>query len=169
MKFTLARSLFLGLVGAGVGLAGTRFFWVQSAYIMGIGLLFILLGLFDLAAHRLGWQLPALNLSRWLRYRRGKSWALGVTFGLSAPACSTPLLLALLGKGAAGGAAYGFVSLGLFGLALSAPLLAIIWWPTARERLKHAGRWLSARAYLVSLTLVLIGIYTVRQGWRLPH
>jgi cytochrome c-type biogenesis protein len=169
IKFALSRSLFLGLVGAAVGLVGSRVLVLQSAYSIGIGLLFILLGVVDLAAHRVGWQLPALDISRWLRYRPGKSWAMGILFGLTAPACSTPLLLALLGKGAAHGAGFGFASLSLFGLALSAPLVAIAQSTTAREYLKRIGRWVAARKYLVSIMLILIGSYTVREGWLYPR
>ena len=63
---------------------------------------------------------------------------LGLFFGLNIPACAAPLILALLGAAAAGGASgatlvSGFVSLALFGLALSLPLVLAVSFAPARR------------------------------------
>src|SRR3546814_14573733 len=68
------------------------------------------------------------------------SATLGVLFGLNIPACAAPLIFALFGTAAAGGAAgrpiaAGFVSLGLFGLALSLPLVLAAAFAPARRAL----------------------------------
>lgn len=60
---------------------------------------------------------------------------LGLLFGLNVPACAAPLLLALLaGTAAAPGVTLlgGFVSLAVFGLALSLPLVVAVLIPAAR-------------------------------------
>src|SRR3546814_13794527 len=71
------------------------------------------------------------------------SATLGVLFGLNIPACAAPLIFALFGTAAAGGAAgrpiaAGFVSLGLFGLALSLPLVLAAAFAPARRALDRS-------------------------------
>lgn len=63
---------------------------------------------------------------------RTRGWVgLGLIFGLNIPACAALLLLVLLGFAGAGGASGnavpgGFVSLGVFGPALSLPPVAAV-------------------------------------------
>lgn len=75
----------------------------------------------------------------------GSAGLLSLFFGLNILACAAPLILALLGAAAAGGASgatlvSGFVSLALFGLALSLPLVLAVSFAPARRGLD----WLAA-------------------------
>ncbi len=100
--------------------------------------------------------------------------AMGILFGLNVPACAAPLLFLLFGTAAVGGATVpqGFLSLALFGLALSAPLfLAVLWAPGRRLVDRVAG--LSGRipkvtgAVLVTLGLwsIYFGLFVNLEGW----
>jgi cytochrome c-type biogenesis protein len=104
------------------------------------------------------------NLSR-LRSVRG-SVMLGLLFGLNIPACAAPLILALLGAAAAGGTtgatlASGFVSLAVFGLALSLPLVVAVFFEPARRGLD----WLAALSRRIPLwtgmLLIALGAWSV--------
>jgi len=89
---------------------------------------------------------------------------MGIVFGLSAPACSAPLLLVLIGQSATLTLFQGFISLFLFGLALSFPLLVISKFAQAREILKRMGKWVSRTPVPIGILLFLIGIYTFSKG-----
>ena len=105
-----------------------------------------------------------------LRSTRG-TVALGLVFGLNIPACAAPLILALLALAAAGGASAaqlgaGFVSLGLFGLALSLPLvLAVLFAPFRRliDRLaalsRKIPRWTGALFIVLGLWSIWFGLF----------
>ena len=87
-------------------------------------------------------------------------------FGLNIPACAAPLLLALLGAAAAGGTAgsayaAGFVTLALFGLALSAPLAAAILFRRVRNGLDRLAG-LSRRAPLwTGVVMLARGLWSI--------
>ena len=90
------------------------------------------------------------------------SVALGLFFGLNIPACAALLIFALLGMAAAGGVSgaslsAGFVSLGLFGFALSLPRAAVLI-PSARRALD----WLCIIA-----TTTALDRFTARRPWPL--
>ncbi len=94
------------------------------------------------------------------------SAGLGVFFGLNIPPCAAPLLLALLGGAAAGGAAggtlaSGFLSLALFGVALSLPLVAAVLFEPARR----ATDWLAGLSgrlpFWTGLLLITLGLSSI--------
>lgn len=142
--FAGVRAVFIGMLGVAAVLVGSAFFGFQKAAWLLLGALYVGLGVAYLSG-RIGWLMRSFgpNLARFSTLRG--SALLGVIFGLNIPACATPLLLALLGASAASGAqggsvASGFVSLGLFGLALSLPLVAAALFAPARRALD----WLAA-------------------------
>lgn len=97
------------------------------------------------------------------------SAGLGVLFGLNIPACAAQLLLALFAAAAAGGSsgasfALGFVSLALFGLALSLPLVVAVLVAPARQALDWIAG-LSRRApFWTGLVLIGFGLWSVWFG-----
>ena len=107
---------------------------------------------------------------RWLRGRRGAA-ALGLLFGLNIPACAAPLILAMLGLAAASGTGAaelgaGFVSLGLFGLALSLPLVLAVVFAPVRVLLNRLAalsrripRWTGALFILLGLWSIWFGLF----------
>lgn len=158
--FAGVRAVFIGLLGVTAVLIGATFFGFQKAAWLLLGALYVALGVAYLSG-RIGWLIrsfgPGLASFRSLR----GSAALGVIFGLNIPACAAPLLLALLGASAASGAqggsiTAGFVSLGLFGLALSLPLVAAVLFAGARRALD----WIAAlsRRLPVWTGLMLVGL-----------
>lgn len=158
--FAGVRAVFIGLLGVTAVLIGATFFGFQKAAWLLLGALYVALGVAYLSG-RIGWLIrslgPGLASFRGLR----GSVALGVIFGLNIPACAAPLLLALLGASAASGAqggsiTAGFVSLGVFGLALSLPLVAAVLFAGARRALD----WIAAlsRRLPVWTGLILVGL-----------
>jgi cytochrome c-type biogenesis protein len=93
--------------------------------------------------------------------------ALAVLFGLNIPACAAPLLFAILGSAAVGGAgglaqmARGFVSLAVFGLALSLPLVLAMLWKPARRALDQLATWSSRAPLWIGLLLVALGAWSI--------
>jgi len=164
VKFTITRAIFLGLIGLAAGVMGQTLRVGTYSYSMILGFLYILLGLFGLWWGYRGMGLGPLDLGRY--FPKGGAVPLGVIFGLSAPACSFPLLLALVGLGVLNGAWVGFLTLFLFGLALSAPLLWIARSDRADEILRRLGRVPLKAPYLPGLVLILVGFITAFTAWR---
>jgi len=102
--FTLTRALFIGSLGALAAIVGTAFLPLQRGGYVLLGTLYLTLGLAYLTGYagRLMSSIgPNLSLLSTLR----GSAVLGLVFGLNVPACALPLLAAVLGAAAVGGAA----------------------------------------------------------------
>lgn len=164
IKFTITRAFFLGLVGLLVGVVGQPMRTGTYSYSFFLGVAYVVLGLLDLWWSFRGTGFAPLDLGRHLP--REGALPLGVVFGLTAPACSLPLFLALLGLGAFEGAWVGFISLFLFGLALSAPLMLIARSEKAEEILRSLGTKATKVPYLAGLVLISVGAITILIAWR---
>ena len=147
---------------------GTAFLGLQRGAWIVLGGVYVLLGLLYLVG-KAGALMFALGPSLARLATLGGSASLGVLFGLNIPACAAPLLVALLGAAAAGGVAgetlaSGFVSLALFGFALSLPLvLAVLFEPARRAIDRLAG--LSRRLpFWTGLLLIGLGLWSVWLG-----
>jgi cytochrome c-type biogenesis protein len=101
--FMLTRALFMGVLGLAAVVVGSAFIGFQKAAWMLLGALFAGIGLVFLAG-RAGWLMASIgpHLPR-IAPAEGPV-LMGLLFGLNIPACAAPLLLALLGAAAAGGA-----------------------------------------------------------------
>ena len=155
--FAVTRGLFLGALGAGAALIGSaaldlqRGFWIVLglAY-AGVGAVF-LVGKTGRLMRTVG---PALSRAG----RDRGAAALGLLFGLNVPACAAPLLAAVLAATFGAGAVLrGALYLGIFGLALSLPLLAAV----VSER---GARWVDRLAGLSRRAPVLTGLVFVGLG-----
>lgn len=166
LSFTLARGLFLGLLGAAAGVVGGTVLVLQRWYILALGVLFVLLGVLVLTGGSK--YLPRLPIHGGERLQRLHAVALllGVVFGLSAPVCATPLLVALVARSLPLGAAGGFVQLFVFGVAMSAPLIALAAWRGWQEGLQRLHALRPYVPYFSGGALLLIGIYGIVSGWR---
>lgn len=168
--FATTRGLFIGLLGLVAAGVGSAFLgWQRGAWLL-LGAFYVVLGAMYLGG-RAGMLMHAIGprLQR-LRSRRGAA-ALGLLFGLNIPACAAPLILALLALAAAGGASAadlgaGFVSLGLFGLALSLPLVLAVFFAPVRsliDRLaalsRRIPRWTGALFILLGLWSIWFGLF----------
>lgn len=164
-RVALVRAVVLGLIGLAAAFVGRELFTAQRTLWVAFGVLYVGLGTLYLS----GWQgllMRALTPAADRLEARARSLGLGAAFGLYIPACAIPLLAVLVGTStarAAGGAplADGFIVLFVFGLALSAPLFALV--GTARGR-----RWLDRLVVLAGhlprptgALLVLLGLASI--------
>jgi cytochrome c-type biogenesis protein len=163
--FTASRMLLIGTLGGLAAVIGTAFIGFQKAMWIVLGGLYLLIG----AALLLGKGGAFMRgigpgLAR-LKNIRG-AVGLGLLFGLNIPACAAPLIFALLGMAAAGGAAtgaiaQGFVSLAVFAFALSLPLILAVLFAPARRLLDRAAG-VSARAPLITgSVLIALGLWSI--------
>ena len=168
LTFTLARVLFTGLLGVAAAFVGAWFLGLQKIVWILVGVLYTFIGVLYLT-NRIGSLMKSIgpSLSR-LQTPRGSA-ALGALFGFNIPACAGPLLLALLAASAAEGAsgatvARGFVSLALFGFAMSLPLIAAVLFPPMRRFLD----WLAALSrripFWTGLIFVVLGVWSIWFG-----
>ena len=166
------RAVFIGMLGAAAVIVGGAFFGFQKAAWILLGALYTALGVLYISG-RIGWLMrsfgPGLAAISSLR----GSAALGVLFGLNIPACAAPLLLALLGASAAGGArggsaAQGFLALALFGLALSLPLLVAVFFEPARRALDWLATLSRRLPVWTGLLLLALGAWSIWFGLFVP-
>jgi cytochrome c-type biogenesis protein len=166
--FAITRALLIGLLGALAVVVGTAFLAFQKMAWIFLGGLYVLIGVLYVIG-KAGALMVTFgpSLSR-LAGRRGSA-SLGLLFGLNIPACAAPLVFALLGRAAAEGAsgatlAHGFISLAVFGLGLSLPLVVA----TMFERGRKGLDWLSGLSGRIPLwtgvVLVAIGLWSIWLG-----
>lgn len=166
--FTATRALFIGALGAVAVVVGSGFIGFQKAMWTGLGALYVALGLLFVAG-RAGYIMASLgpSLAR-IGDVRGSA-ALGLLFGLNIPACSAPLLFALLGAAAASGVsgatlANGFLSLALFGFALSLPLAVAVLFPAAQRALDWLAGLSRRIPFWTGIVLIALGIWSIWFG-----
>ncbi len=166
--FTATRALFIGALGAVAVFVGSGFIGFQKAMWTGLGALYVALGLLFLAG-RASYVMTSLgpSLAR-IGNVRGSA-ALGLLFGLNIPACSAPLLFALLGAAAASGVSgatlvNGFLSLALFGFALSLPLAVAVLFPVARQALDWLAGLSRRVPFWTGIVLIALGLWSVWFG-----
>ncbi len=166
--FALTRGAFIGLLGASAAWLGTAFLGFQKTAWMVLGAIYVAIGAFYVVG-KAGWLMRTLG-PRLSRVSGGRGAAsLGILFGLNIPACAAPLIFVLFGTAAAGGAAgrpiaAGFVSLALFGLALSSPLVLAAAFAPARRALD----WLAGLSRKIpvwtGLVLIALGAWSIGFG-----
>lgn len=168
LTFALTRAVFIGGLGAVAALIGAMFIGFQRTAWVLLGLLYGLIGVLYLAK-RAGALMVSLGpgLGR-LSATRGSA-GLGVLFGLNIPACAAPLLIALLGTAAASGATAGtlvegFVSLGVFGLALSLPLVVAALSPRANGWIDRLAALSRQFPRWTGLVMLVIGLWSIGFG-----
>ncbi len=166
--FTLARTIFMGVLGVVAALVGGWFLGLQKVVWVLVGLLYAGIGVLYLTS-RIGWLMRSIGPSLAAVQTTQGSAALGALFGFNIPACAGPLLLALLATSAAQGAteanaARGFVTLALFGFALSLPLVAAVLFAPMRKFLD----WLAALSrrlpFWTGLVFIVLGVWSIWFG-----
>ena len=165
--FTLVRALFIGSLGAAAAFIGTSFLALQRAGWIAFGLVYLAIGLLYLTG-RGGWLMHSVGLrvGRLGGYRA--SAVIGLAFGLNIPACAAPLLLALLAASASGatgtGVAGGFVSLALFGFALSLPLVVAVLFQRARTLLDRLAGLSGRMPRWTGIVMTVLGVWSIWFG-----
>ena len=166
--FAFTRALFIGSLGVLAAVLGSAFFSLQKAAWIVLGCLFVVIGLLFVTGRASALMATVgPGLSR-LSGAKG-SVGLGLLFGLNIPACALPLLVVLLGVAAGGGATGetivpAFVSLALFGLALSLPLVIAVLFEPSRRALGWLAA-LSARLPVwTGVLLIALGVWSIWFG-----
>ena len=163
--FTLTRALLMGLLGVLAALLGSLFVDLQQGVWLILGILYLLIGVLfvmgrvGMLQRQLGPSLARLSGTR-------GSLGLGLLFGLNIPACAAPIIFALLGTAAlTGGASLGigggFLSMLLFGLALSLPLVLAVSWSQARRLLDRLAGFSSRVPVLTGLLFIGLGLWSI--------
>ncbi len=167
--FMVTRALFMGALGLAAVALGTAFLGFQKAVWIVFGILYAVIGVLYVAG-RSGLLACTLGPSLTRLSSVNGSAALGALFAFNIPACAGPLLLALLGFATAGGAgsdapfATGFISLALFGLALSLPIVVAVSFPRAQAALEQLAG-LSRRApFWAGVVLIILGLWSIWFG-----
>lgn len=166
--FAVTRAVFIGMLGLLAALLGATFLGLQRGAWILLGTVYAVIGILYAAGQA---RLLMVSVGPRIAHLSGLqgSVGLGALFGLNIPACAAPLLLALLGAAAAGGATgttliSGFVALAAFGLALSLPLVLAVLFAPARRALD----WLAALSGRVplwtGLVLVALGLWSIGFG-----
>lgn len=166
--FMSVRALSMGALGLVAVAAGSAFFGFQKAAWIIFGVAYALIGTAYVAG-KSGFFLRALGpgLSR-LAGVNGAA-ALGAVFAFNIPACAAPFILALVGMAIAGGAggaalATGFVSLALFGLALSLPILVVALFPRARAALDWLAGLSRRMPFWSGIVFIILGLWSIWFG-----
>lgn len=166
--FAATRAVFIGGLGVAAVAVGAAFISFQKSAWVVLGAIYALIGAILLAGYARSLMLTIGPGIAKLAGARG-STAMGVFFGLNIPACAAPLLAALLGAAAATGASgatvgAGFISLGVFGFALSAPLVAAVFFARARRALDVLAHWAGSFPRWSGVVLILLGAWSIYFG-----
>lgn len=168
LAFTLSRAVFIGVLGALAAFVGSLFLALQKVVWILVGLIYLAIGALYLTRRigplmvSIGPRLTAMSTPRGAMY-------FGAVLGLNIPACAGPLLLALLAASAAGGAggetvARGFVSLALFGLALSLPLVLAVLFSGPRRALDWLAGLTRKMPFWTGGLFVVLGLWSIWFG-----
>ncbi len=164
--FAATRSVFIGLLGVLAVLIGDMFLDLQRHAWLGLGSLYVLLGiLLATGQSRFFTRSIGPGLRRLSGYRG--SVGLGLLFGFNIPACAAPLLIALLAAAAASSGATvakGFIALAVFGLGLSIPLVVAVLVPRARGWLERIASLSARYPALAGLVLIALGGWSIWFG-----
>jgi cytochrome c-type biogenesis protein len=157
----LARAFFLMLLGLLFAFIGEQVKSFMFGYNRLIAFALIALGALLVLSYHRPLSLPGLNLgSGRFKDGPGGALALGAAFGLDIPACTSPMVLALLAQTVfVGDLAFGAITLFLFGVAMSLPVLVLaLFEGTHRAFTGFARRWKAAFYHGAGLLLILVGV-----------
>lgn len=167
--FTVMRALLMGMLGLGAVLVGAALLEFQKGVWIAFGAVYTLIGILY-AAGKSGVIARSFGISLSRLSGLSGSAALGAVFALNIPACAGPLILALLGMAAAGGAggislSTGFASLVLFGLALSLPLIVAVLFRPARTALDWLAGLSRRIPFWTGVVMIILGLWSAWFGF----
>lgn len=158
---TLARAFSLMVLGLLFGFLGEQVKTFIFGYQRFVAAALIALGALLILSYYRPMSLPGVQLgSKRFKQNTGGALALGALFGLDIPACTSPMVLALLAQTVfVGELAFGAITLFLFGIAMSLPVLGVALFEGANQRfLGFARRWKGASYHGAGLLLIVVGI-----------
>jgi len=163
--FIATRTFAMGVVGLIVAFIGQLFVDAQQAFWILFGVVYLALGLaYLLGKADLIMKRITPRLTPDLQNRN--AIALGIVFGLNIPACAAPLILAVAAAASSSDAVTaGFITMALFGLALSAPLLLLVAIPSLYERFSQLFQSGSRRLRIgIGTVLIIVGLWSMWFG-----
>lgn len=162
LLFALSRAAFLTVLGLAFGLLGQ----LVSGFVRGYQVIFayglILLGALFIVSRFRPLPLPYFNLAPAAvgpggTQRFGGTLALGAVTGLDIPACTSPLVLALLAQTVlVGDYLFGAIALFIFGVGMSLPLLVVGAFEQANRWVVNAARRYGTAFYLAAGGLLIL-------------
>lgn len=158
LLFALARAALLTVLGFAFGLLGQAVGNFVRGYQQFISWGLIALGALFILSRFRRLPLPYLSLANDLTLTgNGSALALGALFGLDIPACTSPLVFALLAQTMlVGDWLFGMVALFVFGVSMSLPLLPLTMTEGADRWLVEASRPYKTAFYLVAGGLLIL-------------
>jgi len=164
LLFAATRTVALGIVGVVIAYIGQQYISSLKVFWLLFGIAYTVIGVLYVAG-KAGIVMRSIGVSGQFSGGRRGAVALGALFGLSVPACAAPLLFAVAASVAGANAyALGFVTMALFGFALSAPLLLVATVPklgAVLEEMRAAPRWVHRT---IGLLLAGAGLWSIWFG-----
>ncbi len=160
----LVRALVLAVLGTSVSFLGGRLFSFQSGFFLILAIFYICIGLLMIFSRSLLGRLRSIRVAHWLGLdlREGAVKRLGLIAGFTIPACAIPLITVLLGQSLfIGNIVSGFLSLFVFGLALTVPLAVFSFFERGIAWLEWIAQRSGKLRVVGGVVLVLIGIATL--------
>lgn len=163
----LVRALVLALLGLSVAFVGNRLFSFEQGFFIILASIYVSIGLLMIFSKSLLERLRNVRIAHLLGldFKEGALKRLGLIAGLTIPACAIPLITVLLGQTLLlGEVLTGFITLFVFGLALTVPLAffsffkrGVTWLGWIAERTKKFR-------IVGGVILVFIGVATFYSG-----
>jgi len=160
LVFSVVRGFFLAVVGLGAAFIGSKFITIQSSLFIILGTVYILLGTLMIINKYKPIFKVDINFGRYFQ-RRG-AVALGVVFGLIIPACAIGFVIALIGQALiVGDLLGGFISLFVFGVTLSLPLVIISYSEKSTQAMQRIAHTTNKIPWLAGAILIAVGVLTI--------
>jgi cytochrome c-type biogenesis protein len=160
--FAITRAAFIGSFGILAAVAGTAALEFQKFGWLALGILYLAIGLFYITGKSVVLNQVFGAVFKSIS-KAGGGAGLGVVFGLNIPACAAPLILALVGTIAMNARSMieGFVSLALFGFALTLPLVVVVFWQPGRALLMKLSGLSERIPIWAGLLFVGLGVWSM--------
>ena len=166
--FTILRAVIMGLLGLFAVMVGGLFFEFQKLAWILFGTVYLIIGIMYVSGRS---RIFLLSIGPRLSRMKGAkgSATLAALFALNIPACAGPLLAILIGTTATAGASgmsigRGFLSMALFGFALSAPIFAASYSTVGLRCLDRLGAMSKSVPRITGVVLILLGLWSIRFG-----
>jgi thiol:disulfide interchange protein/DsbC/DsbD-like thiol-disulfide interchange protein len=154
LTFLALATVLLALRSAGQAV-GWGFQLQEPWVVLGLAMLFFLLGMNLLGAFEWGLCLPS-GLSSWRARQPGvDAFASGVLAVVAASPCTAPFMGAALGYAVTQSAAMALLVFGVLGAGMAAPYAALMLLPGWRERLPKPGLWMVHLKQLLAFPMFL--------------
>lgn len=158
--FTLVRGFILALVGLTAAFIGGKFITLQSSLFMFLGIAYILLGI--AAIVNMYFPIFKADINFFKHFKNRGALSLGIIFGLVIPACAIAFILALIGRAVVAGNLFeGFISLFVFGISLSLPLIVISFFEKSNAIVQKISMKTKQMPWLAGIILIIVGILTM--------